>query len=913
MGWRTWRRKQREIDLRDEIAHDLALDAEERMCAGAAPTEAQQASRRDFGSVLLVEEEVREMWGWTSLDRLRQDVRYGWRTLCKNPLFTSMAVATLALGIGANTAIYSVIDAIMIRALPVRSPGELVILNWRAPREPLVMDSHTGTEYHEPGGGRTSPDFPWPAYELIRDRNTVFTSLFAYQDTGELNVSVRGQAELGRVELVSGNFFSGLGIVPAAGRLIEDSDNPAGGSQVAVLSYNYWRGRFAADPAAVGQSIRINNLPFTVVGVAPPEFSGVKPGSAPILYVPIRNRPSLARNYGNEHDTMFISSRFYWVNIMGRLRPGITRTRAQAELAAKFHQFALASATGENERASLPELWLEEGASGVDSLRRQYSKPLFVLMTMVAFILAIACANIASLLLARATARRREIAVRLSLGASRLRVLRQLLTESVMLALTGGILGLGVAAAGIRFLLWLLAGARDDFSLHAQLDWRILAFTLAVAFATGIAFGLAPAVAGTRVDITPALKEARASSPRKWGRHAGVTRILVVAQIALSLVLVLGAAFFVRTLANLHSVAIGFNPERLLTFRLDAGQAGYKGTELTAFYARMDERFHGLPGVRAATLSDLLLVSGSNHSTDFTLPGVPKQKSPGGPETSYVSVGPAFFETMQIPILLGRAIGTGDVSGAPVAAVINEVFAAKYFANQNPIGRHFTLGNSQAGELTIVGVAKNARYSSLKGAIPPVAYIPYLQDIVNRPPIGMIFELRTAGDPLALAETVRKIVHDATPRVPMTNVMTHSQSIDTTISQERTFANLCTAFAVLALVIACVGLYGTMAYAVSRRTSEIGIRMALGAERRQIVWMVLHEVLALAAAGIVLGLAGAWSAMSAIASFLFGVKPADPLTITLATAILAVAIALAGYAPAARAARVDPLAALRHE
>ena len=664
--WRFWRRKQRDADLNDEIAYDLAADAAERIRSGVPREEAERASHRDFGNVLMFKEDIREMWGWTSLERLAQDVRYGWRTLCKNPLFAVMAVLSLALGIGANTAIYSVMDAIMIRALPVRNPAELVILNWRAKQEPAVVQSHNGSRYGEPGGGMTSPDFPWPAYELLREHNNVFSTLFAYKRAGQLNVIIHGQAELGDVEFVSGNFFSGLGIVPAAGRLIADSDNVSAGSQVAVLSYNYWRARFAGDPAAIGQTVSINNIPFTIAGVASPEFFGVTPGSAPVFYVPFASRPSLARNYGNEHDTMFIDSHFYWADMMGRLRPGVTLARAQAELAARFHQFALTSAANDKERADLPALWLEEGGSGVDSLRRQYSQPLFVLMTMVAFILAIACANIANLLLARANARRREIAVRLSLGASRLRVLRQLLTESVMLALPGGILGLGVAAGGIRFLIWLLAGGRQDFSLRVELDWRILTFTVVVAFATGIVFGLAPAIQATRVDVTPALKEARASAPRRHGRHIGLSHLLVVSQIVLSLLLVLGAALFVRTLANLHSVKIGFNQESLLTFSLDASQAGYKDAALKAFHTRMDERFRVLPGVRAATVTDMPLLADWTSSTHVILPGAPKQEGRDGPETSYVSVGPTFFETMQLPILLGRPIDSHDVDGAPL-------------------------------------------------------------------------------------------------------------------------------------------------------------------------------------------------------------------------------------------------------
>ncbi len=910
MQWRFWRWKQRDTDLNDEIAYDLAADAEERIRSGIPREEAEFASRRDFGNALLVKEDTRETWGLMSLERLGRDVRYGWRTLRNNPLFAAMAVLSLALGIGANTAIYSVMDAIMVRALPVRNPGELVILNWRAKHD---VDSHAGSKYDEPRGGVTSPDFPWPAYALLRQHNDVFSTLFAYKDAGQLNLVIHGEAELGPVEFVSGNFFSGLGIVPAAGRLIADSDNVAGASQVAVLSYNYWRDRFAGDPAAIGQTVSINNNLFTIAGVAAPEFFGVTPGSAPVLYIPIVNRPLLARNYGNEHDTLFIDSHFYWADMMGRLRPGVTLARAQTELAARFHQFALASATNDEERTDLPALWLEEGGSGVDSLRRQYSKPLFVLMTMVAFILAIACANIANLLLARAAARRREIAVRLSLGASRFRVLRQLLTESVLLALPGGILGLGIAAAGIRFLIWLLAGGSEDFSLHAGLDGRILAFTIMVAFATGILFGLAPAIAATRVDVTPALKETRASTPRRHGRRIGLSQSLVVTQIALSLLLVLGAALFVRTLANLHSVEIGFNQENLLTFRLDASQAGYKDAALKAFYARMDAQFRELPGVRAATVTDMPLVAGWNSSTNVILPGAPKPEDRDGPSTFYISVGPTFFETMQLPMLAGRPIDSRDVDGAPLAAVVNEVFAKKYFPDQNPIGQHFRMGNSEAGDLMIVGIAKNARYSSLKDAIPPVVYVSSLQSIIKGPPGAMFFELRTAGNPLALAQTVRRTVHEAAPLVPVTGMMTQTQRIDNTIVQERTFADLCTAFAVLALTIACVGLYGTMAYAVSRRTNEIGIRMALGAERRRIIWMVLREVLALAAAGLAIGLICAWSAMSTLKSFVFGMKPADPLAILLAAGILIAAVVLAGFAPATRASRIDPLTALRHE
>jgi predicted permease len=887
-----------ESELDEELRHHLELSG----------------SARRFGNVALIKEDSRGMWTFTFWEQFGKDIRYGLRAMGKNRLFTAMAVLSLALGIGANTAIYSVMDAVMLRALPVRNPGDLVILNWRTKGEADVVSDHTGSSYDEPGGAEVSPDFPWPAYELLRDHNTVFSTLFAYQRVGRLNLLWNGQAELGDVELVSGNFFNGLGVIPAAGRLISASDDRTGASQVAVLSYSYWNSRLAGDASAIGRTIQINGLPFTIIGVSAPEFFGIRAGSAPAVYVPIMNRPSLARNYGNERDTMFIDQHFYWADIMGRLRPGVTKARAEAELAARFHQFELASARNDKERAVLPALWLEDGGSGVDSLRRRYSKPLFVLMTMVALILAIACANIANLLLSRATARRREMAVRLSLGAGRGRVFRQLLTESLMLAVPGALIGLGVAAAGMRFLVWLLANGDQSFALHAQIDWRVLAFTLTVALLTGVLFGLAPAIEATRVDITPALKETRASAPRGRSRRFGLSRLLVVSQIAISLLLVLGAGLFVRTLANLHSVELGFNKENLLLFSLDASKAGYKDAALRAFYAGLEDRFCALPGVRSATITSNPLVSGGTSTIGIAVPGIAKLANGRTPNSAYAQVGPRYFETMQIPILLGRGIDSRDSEGAPLAVVVNEVFAKKYFPGQSPIGKHFALGTDKdSPDATIVGVAKSARYASLKETIPPVMYLAARQKTLNQPPRDMSFELRTAGDPLAMAQTIRKIVHDAAPTVPIAEITTQAARIDSTISQERTFADLCSAFAALALIIASVGLYGTMAYAVSRRTNEIGIRMALGAQRRRIVWMVLREVLALVAVGLVIGLAGAWASASAIQSFLFGMKPADPVALIAAVAVLTSAAIAAGYAPAWRAAKVDPMTALRHE
>ena len=911
-GWPFRRRKQSETDLNDEIAFDLAAEAEERMRLGVSAPEAERASHRDFGNVSLLKEDVRETWGWIWTERLAQDLRFGWRTLRGSPLFTATTVLSLALGIGANTAIYSVMDAMLFRTLPVENPHELVILNWRAIKPPTTSESTEpagirlvdGNVNVGPQGERISSDFPWPFYELIRDRNDVFSAVFAYKDAGQLNILVQGNAELGRVEFVSGNFFRSLGINAAAGRLIYDSDDRPSAPPVAVLSYEYWRNRFAENPAMIGQTIRISNVPVTIAGVAAPKFFGVDPASVPMVYVPIVNRPLLARNtIGPEEQAgMFTDSHYYWADMMGRLRPGITMTQAGAGISARFRQFAVAVGVN-TERVDLPTLWLEDGRSGLDSLRRKYSKPLLLLMTMVALILVIACANIANLLLARAAARRREMAVRLSIGASRLRVVRQLLTESVLLAMMGGIAGLGVAAAGIRFLLWLLAGGSGDFHVHTGLDVRVLSFAIAVTLVTGILFGFAPALEATRVDIAPALKAARISTTRGHGRRISLSQILVAAQIALSLVLVLGAVLFVRTLSSLHAVELGFNAENVLTFNLNASKAGYEGAALTKFYSQMEDQLRLLPGVSAATITNAPLATRA-FRTPFIL--AKNRKGWGG----WCSVGPTFFETMQIPILLGRGIDSRDVVGAPYAVVVNEAFTKAYFPNENPIGQQ--IGILDGTKVTIIGVAKNAR-ESLKQRIMPFAYIAYRQNLGVAAWRGMSFELRTAGNPLALAGAVRQALREEGPTVPIADMMTQSQRIYNSIAQERTFADLCTAFAVLALIIACVGLYGNMAYSVAQRTNEIGVRMALGAGQHAIVGMVLREVLALTLGGLGIGFVVAWNAMHAIDSFLFGVRPADPSSILLATAILITALVFAVYVPARQASRIEPVVALRHE
>lgn len=908
--WRRLRwlahRDQFESELEEEMRHHVALKAEQQ---GSV-----EAANRQFGNVTLWKEDSRALWGWRFWEQLGQDVRYGLRTMAANKLFTAMAAASLALGIGANTAIYSFMDAIFIRAMPVQHPEQLVIVNWRSKGEAGVAHDFDGSSYMN-AGVMTSGNFPYPAYELLRKNNRVFSTLFAFANAEQINVVIDGQAQLAQAEYVSGAYFEGLGVRPAAGRLIGPEDDRTGAAPVVAIAYSLWRGRLGGKANAAGKSILINGKPFTIVGVAAPEFSGVRPGSHSQVFIPVRDLTVVDLDRYGELERRFIGGNSYWIEMMGRLAPGVSLAQAEAELRGMFGAWVRGTAKNEKERATIPVLWLQEGGSGVDSLRRRYSKPLFLLMTMVGLILVIACSNVANLLLSRAETRRREMAVRLSLGAGRMRVIRQLLTESILLSLCGGLVGIVVAALGIRFITLLLANGREDFTLGADLDWRVLLFTLLVALATGVLFGLTPAIEATKIDLTPALKETRASHRRGRARGFGVpfglSHVLVVSQIAISLLLVATAGLFVRTLKNLNSVELGFNRENVLLFQLNAAEAGYKESATKQLYADLQGRFRSIPGVRDATLSHMVLVSHSTSTTDVTIPGTPSPE--GGLRTAVAQVGPQFFDTMQIPILLGRAIDEGDREGAQTAAVVNEVFAKKYFPGVSPIGRHFAFGSKPSQDIDIVGVAKTARYDSLTTEIPPVVYLSYLQAGRNRPIQWMNFELRTAGDPLALANTVRRIVHEMAPQVPVADVTTQSRVIDETIVHERTFADLCSCFGVLALAMACVGLYGMMAYAVSRRTGEIGIRMALGAERRRVVWMVLREVLALEAAGVVIGLAAAWETTAFLKSLLFGVKPNDPLALASAVAILVVCAMLAGYVPARRASRIDPVTALRHE
>ena len=931
---RLFQRSSEDSDLSEELESHLAHEIDDNLARGMSPEEARRVAHVKLGNPQRIRDRVWDTNRIVWLEDLGRDLRFAARTLAKAPSFTLVALLVMALGIGANTAIYSFLDSLLLRSLPVADPSALVILNWHARTSPedTVAQSMSGEINDDPHLGLVSGIFPYSAFEIFQKNTSssfdakdgIFADVFAYCHTREVrnaSVNIGGQAESAKGELVSGDYFHGLQVAPAAGRLILPDDDRVGAAPVVVASYTFAEKHFGNAASAAGQSILINNVAFTLAGVAPPEFFGVDPELVPDFYVPLHT--NLLLGAGDPFaftPADYLDQNYYWLQAMARLRPGVTMAQAEAQLAPQFKQWVATTAQNDVQRSNLPVLYLREGGGGLDTLRRRFSKPLYVLMTLVGLILAIACSNVANLQLVRAASRRREIALRLTEGASRMRVIRQLLTESILLAFAGGALGLLVAFWGIRFLTVLLHSSNLGAS-QAELNWHVAAFTAGLSLLTGVLFGLVPALQSTKLDLVTALKETRWQQPRArhsasgaasiWASVASVSlsQVLVAGQIALSLLILVAAGLFVRTLSNLESVNLGFTRDNLLLFELNGRQSGHRDGEINDFYNNLRERFAAIPGVESAGLADRSMIAGDDQMP-IGLPGAQPDR-----RNRFRSVGPSFLTTMRIPILAGRDIDEDDRTASKPVAVVSEEFVKINFPGRNPIGHHLLLWKGASGsvarDMEIVGVAKNASYGGLKREILPVIYLPFNQGFPL--PNDMAFALRTSVDPLALVNTVRQIVHQADARLPVSRVRTQQSEIDDQMRQETILAELCTAFAVLALTIACVGLYGTISYTVARRTGEIGIRMALGAQRLPVLWMVLREVLVLAAVGLAISVPIALGTSKFVQSFLFGMKGNDPLALGLAVMILLLAALLAGGIPARRAARIDPMTALRHE
>ncbi len=875
------RRLERELD--EELHAHIEMLIAENVRKGMSTGEARYAARRAFGGVEQTKEAYRERRGLAVIETFLQDIRYGLRLLRRSPAFTAAAVVTLALGIGANTTIFTIIDAVMLKMLPVKNPSELVQLS---------------RSYQDE---RSNFSYPW--YEELRDRSHTSAGVFAVSNNSPSKVRIGQETENIDCQYVTGNYFAVLGVSAAIGRVIKPEDDKLSGpaaEPVAVLSYGFWKRRFGSDPTAIGRTIYIEKVPFTIVGVTPPEFFGVETGRAPSITIPMATERRI------RPESWLPKPDYHWLSVMARLKPGITREQAQADLRVIFQRLAATEAShiddAHQRRVALDQkLELTSAGPGLDTLRLKFSDPLHILMAVVGLVLLIACANIANLLLARAAARRREIAVRLALGAGRSRLLRQFLTESLLLSNGGGALGLLLAWWGSNALVVFLSNGQDRILPALTPDARVLAFTATVSLLTGVFFGLAAAFRATRVDAGPTLKETRAmSASNRLGK------ILVIAQVGLSLVLLIGATLVARSLRNLETMSPGFDRNNVLIVSLDAESAGYKGVRLNSYYQELLSRLARIPGVRSASGALITPISGGAISNVVQVEGYTPR--PDEDKEVYMNrVAPKYFETLGTPLLAGRDFTLQDGKGAPKVAIINQTMARYYFRNANPIGRHVTMGPDTA---EIVGVAGDAKYLSLRETAPRTLYQPCFQDDL---PWGPAVFIRTSLPAGAIAAPLGSVVRTLDRNVPVNDIRTLSQQVEQSLIRERMIAMLSSFFGLLALLLASIGLYGVMSYSVVRRTNEIGIRAALGATRRDMVWMVLRETMLLVAIGIAIGLPVAIASARLIRDQLFGLEPTDPLTLYGATLAIVAVAALAGYLPARRAARVDPMVALRYE
>ncbi|HEV2497948.1 MAG TPA: ABC transporter permease [Terriglobia bacterium] len=930
-----WRRKRTQADFSEELQAHLALEADRLREEGVSEEEASTMAQRNLGNITQTKERFYESHRWLWLDTLLQDLRFGLRQLRRNPGFTAVAVITLALGIGANTAIFSLIDALMLRSMPVRNPAQLVVLRWSGHKSPgfYGYSSFGDCSTNMRTAGASGCSFSFPFFEKLQAKNAGFSSLTAFAGPAELDLSGNGPASIARGEFVSGDYFSTLGVRSAVGRTIIPADDFPGASPVVVLSYAYWQKAFGGERSAVGRTINLNNVPFTIVGVASRSFTRLSPGKMQDFWLPIAMLPRLGIPWAQD----IHKPTSWWVVIVGRLKPGVSRARAQAAANLLFRNELLHGAKPLSKPADSVALTLVPAQKGLSGIRGQFSTQLYVLMFAVGFILLITCANVAGLLLARAAARTKEMAVRLAIGAGRARIWRQLLTESLLLSLTGGALGVVFAYWGVRVITGLIS-THNSPTFRVAPDGRILVFTIAISLITGILFGLAPALRSTHLDLTPALKESASSTPgsrtpRSHKISFGDT--LVVLQVGLSIVVLAGAGLLVRTLENLRTVNPGFDTHNILLFGLDPTLAGYKDTQIQSLYRNLQEQLAAIPGVISVSYSSDALLSGSLWTTGRHLVGMPEKKSL---QVDALTTGPGFFRTLRIPLLEGRAFTSADFeqaakakaasnpagqstsskvqparATAPIPVLVNTAFVRTDLHNKNPLGKllakntgPWDAGKPPEPDWEIIGVVGDTRYSSLRREVHPAVFIPQVGG-------GARFEMRTAGNPKALISAVRSAVKRVNSRLPLFDISTQSQTIDDLLMRERLVARLGTFFGALALLLACIGLYGLLAYEVVRRTHELGIRVALGAQKKDVLRHVLGRGMILALVGAAIGIGAALGLNRFLTSLLYNVKATDPLTFAAVSLILLGVALLACYIPAQRATKVDPMVALRHE
>ena len=892
MRWRQrfFRREQTEKHLDAELRFHLDQRIADLVAGGMAPEEARRQARLEFGGLEQMKEECREVGASHFLETLIQDIRYGLRQLRRNPGFTAVAVLTLALGIGANTAIFSVVDAVLLKMLPVRDPQQLLLVGVRTPK-------------HDQGRF----GMPYPAYEHFRDHNRVFSSMLAYGGVG-LTATLDGISDKANGELVSGSYFEALGVNVWSGRTLFPQDDSPGARPATVLGYRYWRGHFDSDPAVIGKSVLLNRVPFTIVGITPPGFFGLQIGADPEFYIPMAFEPRLVPG-----SRRLESGSTWWLNIMGRLRPGVSAQRAQANLNQLFPEFlqATVAEAPPNWPESMKDAFLKQwivlapGSQGQSSLRERFRLPILILMGVVLLVLLIACTNVANLLLARGVARRREVATRMALGAARKRIIRQFLTESILLTVAGSLAGLAMAGWFTRFLGEFLL--RQAAFLDLQIDHRTILFTAAISLMVGILFGLFPALRTTREDPGTVIKEGNAAAPSLLPLRMTFAQGLIILQVALSLLLLASVGLLVRSLENLEEVNTGFTHEQVLLFSVNPTESGYTGTRLLNFYDRLQQDLQALAGVRSASLSFASPLSRYESTTMISEFGTrPAVHSRSHSYRNIIS--PDYFATLGIRLIAGREFTERDSASAPKVAIVNQTFARDYFGSESPLGKNLGYGPGQnSGPVEIVGLAQDSKYNSLRERHVPMVYLPYQQFASVS---EMTFELRVRGRTTLPLAAIR---HQVGPAVPITNVTTLEEQVSESLLPERVTVTVTSIFGLLALVLTGIGLYGVISHWASQRTHEIGIRMALGAQRLDVLKHVLSQGFGLILIGIVAGIAVALGVTRLISSFLYGVKPTDPITFIAVSLILTAVALLACYIPARRAAKVDPMVALRHE
>jgi len=892
-------RKRKASDFAAEIEAHLEHETERLKAQGLSEEAARSAAQRAFGNLTRAEERFYESGRWLWWDHFTQDLRFGLRTLRKNPAFTAIAVLTLALGIGANTAIFSLLNAVLLRPLPVEKPEELVLLG--TGRAGGSTDDFAETELYS-----------YAFYRQVRQKNQVFSDLSAMLS---LLLGMHGlvggksEMEMLHVQLVSGTYFRMLGVSPVLGRAFTQAeDEPAGAHPIAMVSYAWWDRQSGRDPAILGKTVTLVSTVYTIVGVTPPGFFGTAVGQSPDVWIPLSMEKQISPGWNGLDDKWFQS-----LYILGRLKAGVTMGQAQANVNLLANQiwrdYAGQKLTKQQEDdLRHAQIELTSIKHGLPHIRYGAETPLEILMTVVGLVLLIVCANLANLLLARATRREREIAVRMSLGAGRGRLVRQMLTESLVLALAGALLGIVFAVWAGKVLITMVPHGDQPLPLNVSSDARVLGFTLLVSLATALLCGLAPALRATRIALGSSLKEARGSVALT--SRTRLAKSLIVSQVALSLVLLIGAGLFLRTLVNLSHVDTGFNKENVLLFGIDPPAVGYKEDQrVVNLYQQIEQRVSALPGVRAESISWFTFDQGEN-TDPVSIAGRPPTRE-DDMSASYNVVGPGYFATMGIPLLLGRVFGQQDTGASPKVAVINETFARWYLPGSSPIGKHFGIGGDpkHSNDIEVVGVVKDAKHENLRERPFPAAYLPYTQRVqyLND------FEVRYSGDPEAIIAEVRRAVSQIDHSLPVAYTGTLVEQVNRSVASQSVVAQLSSFFGLLAALLACIGIYGLAAYAVTRRTNEIGVRMALGAEASRVLWMVMRESLTLAALGVAIGIPVSLAAARLIASVLFGLKTTDPATIVFAALAMIAVAALAAYLPARRASKVDPMVALRYE